>query len=124
MSETYADSQFDLLEAAYNEIPIEAKARIEQLESSLNEVADRWAGAQIEAENYALENMLLKIDNDTRWYELFGTPEQAAQTLLYVLACKDSRPWVACEECPILGGCAVRSDGHDALLEWLRGDAE
>lgn len=74
------------------------------------------------AENYALENMLLKIDNDTRWYELFGTPEQAAETLLYVLACKDSRPWVACEECPILGGCAVRRDGYDALLEWLRGD--
>lgn len=63
------------------------------------------------------------IDNDTRWYELFGTPERTARTLQYVLACKDSRPWVACEECPILGGCAVRSDGHDALLEWLRGDA-
>ena len=88
----------------------------------LNEVADRWAEAKNKAENYALENMLLKIDNDTRWYELFGTPEQAARTLLYVLACKDSRPWVACEECPILGGCAVRSDGHAARRGRPRGD--
>ena len=39
MSETWADAQFDLLEAAYNEIPIEAKARIEQLESL---VRDMW----------------------------------------------------------------------------------
>ena len=64
------------------------------------------------------------IEDKSRWFELFGTPERAARTLLYVFACKDSRPWVACEECPILGGCAVRSDGHDALLDWLRGDAE
>ena len=102
----------------------QAADAIESMQDSLNEVADRWAEAKNKAENYALENMLLKIDNDTRWYELFGTPELAALTLLYVLACKDSRPWVACEECPILGGCTVRSDGHDALLEWLRGDVE
>ncbi len=63
------------------------------------------------------------VGNYTRWHELFGTPERAARTLLYVIACKDSRSWVACEECPILGGCAVRIEGHDALLEWLRGDA-
>ena len=60
----------------------------------------------------------------TNYEKLFGTPEMAARTLLYVLACKDSRPWVACEECPILGGCAVRGDGYDALLEWLGGVAE
>ena len=59
---------------------------------------------------------------ENRWYQIFGTPERAAWTLMYVLACKDSRPWVSCGSCPILDGCAVRSDGHDALLEWLRGD--
>ena len=32
MSETWADAQFDMLEAAYDEVPIEAKARIAQLE--------------------------------------------------------------------------------------------
>lgn len=39
MSETWADAQFDLLEDAYNEIPIEAKARIEQLESFVRDMA-------------------------------------------------------------------------------------
>ena len=67
----------------------------------------------------------LREGNATTNYEkLFGTPERAALTLVYVLGCKDSRPWVSCEECPILDGCKTRSGGYDALLEWLRGDAE
>ena len=120
MSETGADAQFDLLEAAYNEIPIEAKARIEQLESSLNEVADMWAEAKNKAENYALENMLLKIDNDTRWYELFGTPERAARTL--VDSCNDDYDY-GCGGCPVTRVNCKCGD-YDALLEWLMGDAE
>lgn len=32
MSETWADDQFDKLEAAYDEVPIAAKARIAELE--------------------------------------------------------------------------------------------
>lgn len=55
---------------------------------------------------------------------LFGTPEQVARTLMYMFACKDSRPWVTCEECVILGGCAVRSNGYDALLEWLKQEVD
>lgn len=39
MSVTWADEQFDLLEAAYDEVPIEAKARIEQLEAQVRELA-------------------------------------------------------------------------------------
>lgn len=35
MSETWADAQFDMLEAAYDEVPIEAKARIAELERAL-----------------------------------------------------------------------------------------
>ena len=60
-----------------------------------------------------------KDGRKSRWHELFGTPERAALTLVYVLGCKDSRPWVSCEECPILDGCKTRSGGYDALLEWL-----
>lgn len=67
--------------------------------------------------NYALENMLLKIDNDTRWYELFGTPERAAKTI------SD-----ACGESEYCGGCPAvemycHNGNYDALLEWLRDDA-
>lgn len=36
MSETWADAQFDMLEAAYDEVPIEAKARIAELERILD----------------------------------------------------------------------------------------
>ena len=39
MSDTWADEQFDLLEAAYDEVPIEAKARIERLEERISELA-------------------------------------------------------------------------------------
>ena len=60
MSETWADTQFDLLEAAYNEIPVEAKARIEQRESSLDEVAEKWAIAQVNYEDCARRNTLLE----------------------------------------------------------------
>lgn len=34
-SETWVDEQFDILEAAYGEVPIEAKARIAELESTV-----------------------------------------------------------------------------------------
>lgn len=53
-SETWADAQFDMLEAAYNEVPTEAKARIAELESEnakllelvkdIDEVADPFLG--------------------------------------------------------------------------------
>lgn len=51
------------------------------------------------------------VGNYTRWHDLFGTPERAAQTLH-----------------ELCGGCCglpeqVRGD-YDALLEWLVGDAE
>lgn len=50
-------------------------------------------------------------DADTRWHELFGTPERVARTLH-----------------ELCGGCCglpeqVRGD-YDALLEWLRGENE
>ena len=70
----------------------------------------------------SLIQMLKGYENESCWYELFGTPEKAARTLVYVLGCNDSRPWVSCEECPILNGCKIRSGGYDALFKWLRED--
>lgn len=74
MSETWIDEQFDRLEAAYNEVPIEAKARISELEAALNEVADKWAEAKVDAEDYARRNRLLEsLVRD--WYELYEYPD-------------------------------------------------
>lgn len=46
--------------------------------------------------------MAAKDGRKSRWYELFGTPEKAARTL--------AEDYTDCD--------------YDALLEWLRGDAE
>lgn len=76
MTETWADDQFDKLEAAYNEVPIEAKARISELENALNEVSEKWAIAQIDAEDYARRNALLEL-LVRDWYELYEEPDYA-----------------------------------------------
>lgn len=67
MSETWADHQFDLLEAAYDEVPIEAKARIEELEKALNEVAEKWAIVQVNYEDCARRNTLLEVLAHDLW---------------------------------------------------------
>ena len=62
----------------------------------------------------------------SRYAELFGTPERAARTLYY-----DKEP--TCAGCALMGECEKTPDeehdtcfliDYDALLEWLRGDAE
>lgn len=62
----------------------------------------------------------------TRWHSLFGTPERAARTLR-----KNGKCIPACYECLVRDECANLPEGsecpmddYDALLEWLRGDAE
>ena len=63
----------------------------------------------------------------SRWLELFGTPERAARTMTAARdACKTTQPCYpncplgAAPWCPSKSG----SGDYDALLEWLRGDAE
>lgn len=66
------------------------------------------------------------IEDKSRWYELFGTPERAARTLRY-----GKQP--ICAGCALLDECDKMPDeeqdtclliDHDALLEWLRGESE
>lgn len=77
----------------------------------------------------AAENRIAELEagRDTRWFEMFGTPERAARTLVTTnLACDSS---LYCSEsdclfkdapaCP--HGCGP--DDYDALLEWLCGKA-
>ena len=55
--------------------------------------------------------------DETRYEKLFGTPERAARTLAENCSCGN------CGACP--ASTSVCECGHyDALLEWLRGDAE
>ena len=63
----------------------------------------------------------VKADGKSRWFELFGTPERAARTLCDVVSCVETAN--DCDACEFSSLCA-RTDDYDALLEWLRGDAE
>lgn len=56
-------------------------------------------------------------DADTRWRELFGTPERAAWTIAGI-TCDDG----CCDGCTLYG--ANCSYDADMMLEWLRGDAK
>lgn len=65
-------------------------------------------------------NAALGGDDNSRWHEMFGTPERAAATVA-AMPC-GTRP---CSECPVFEPCdGFKFDGGVALAEWLRGDAE
>lgn len=72
--------------------------------------------------------MAAKDGRKSRYSELFGTPERAARTHLdYLLngcdgsTCGDGCPFF---DTSVYMNCAAGIDDYDALLEWLRGDAE
>ncbi len=58
------------------------------------------------------------VDTQSRWAELFGTPERAARTLQRMC---DMRRF-GCPYCPVFGSDIDDCNDYDALLEWLRGD--
>lgn len=66
------------------------------------------------------------VDTRSRWFDLFGTPERAANTVLALQICPMSKD--ECEEfCPAHDVCfEFYKDGRTVyeMAEWLRGDAE
>ena len=62
----------------------------------------------------------VKVNGNSRWAELFGTPERAARTL--VDSCNDDYDY-GCGGCPV-ARVNCKCGDYNALLEWLRGDAE
>lgn len=54
--------------------------------------------------------------SESNYERLFGTPERAAQTLAGIVTAD------GCVDCALLDATCCRNE--DALLEWLRGDAE
>ena len=90
----------------------------------LNSSADimREAADTIESLRGRLQE-LQGVTGESRYSELFGTPERAARTIIDTLAACEG-PKCTSGRCPFrqLQHCPDYDD-YDALLEWLRGDA-
>ena len=81
-------------------------------------------GERHEFDADSLIRLLESYESASRYHELFGTPERAARTLAG--KCGDCCECVIADYCESGGeGCLLSCAGdYDALLEWLRGDAE
>ena len=71
---------------------------------------------------------LMRERDKSRWAELFGTPERAAQTIWQMQMATDLMGCCDSDTCPAaFEGCWKQTscpmDDYDVLLEWLRGDA-
>ena len=70
------------------------------------------------------------LDDDSRYYELFGTPESAARTIEHI--CQFTHGGELCDRCQayLFDSCdrtlrlGSEQKIYDALLEWLRGKDE
>ena len=69
-----------------------------------------------------------RMDDGTRWHELFGTPERAAWTLIDCNGFGDCVDCPVCHDergktCEIPGDCVFIMRDYRNLLKWLEGDA-
>ena len=81
------------------------------------------AGGELYIRHHSLESESVRERaRVSRYHELFGTPEKAARVIVALNNCRV----VCCEDCAARGACRYDGcgDDYDALLEWLRGDAE
>ena len=73
-----------------------------------------WGGGKI-IHTWETDKTYMAVDVNSRWHELFGTPERVAQLIA------DN-----CEYLDYCGQCWVRAancDGrYSTVLEWLRGE--
>lgn len=60
---------------------------------------------------------------ESNYEKLFGSPKRAAKTLSIMQRC-ELGIIRNCDECEMHDACRVRDGDYDALLGWLRGDAE
>lgn len=81
---------------------------------------------KVEAVEIEWVDFIRKPDDKSRWAELFGTPERAANTILALQICPMSKDECG-EFCPAHDVCfEFYKDGRTVyeMAEWLRGDAE
>ena len=78
---------------------------------------------KVEAVEIEWVDFIRKPDDKSRWFELFGTSEKAAQTLMKFSP-------LSCAYCALYGVCGDDQDkdcllcDYDALLGWLRGEGD
>lgn len=94
---------------------LDSAVRMEQAADTIESLRDRLQPVPAELDC---------IEDKSRWYELFGTPERAARTLADLQTCSLGFD-LECDECAVYSLCqsGARND-RDALLEWLRSDEE
>ena len=78
MSETWADAQFDMLEAAYDEVPIEAKARIAELKRELRKSYDAQG---VKVEELVKRDVLIRDLYDNLWTHVPKCAEAFAERM-------------------------------------------
>lgn len=88
---------------------LDSAVRMEQAADTIESLMDRLQPVPAELDC---------IEDKSRWFQLFGTPERAARTLSAM--CAEIESCDHCEMKRTVGGCG----SYDALLEWLRGGVE
>ena len=98
--------------------PAEIRRALREAADTIESLRDRLQNLAFErGMNDALEALRRSECEDTRWFELFGTPEKVARTLA------DNCPGGPCGGCPGLKAEECGLGDYDVLLEWLRGKA-
>ena len=112
MGEICGDDRFELIDKAKKKLleDTNIESRPEEIAVLDNILFRCWQMGWLYQLRYA----------DTRWHELFGTPERAARAMVDMC---EGGTFDDCGGCPAaLAECKLGD--YDALLEWLMGDAE
>ena len=98
---------------------------MQQVSGMLFEAADTIEGLRDRLQPVPAE--LDYIEDRSRWFQLFGTPERVVQTMITVRneceevgACYPNCPFRDAPACP----SSVEPRDNDALLDWLEGDSD
>lgn len=78
-----------------------------------------WGGGTV-IHAWKTDEEYMAVDKQSRWHELFGTPERAARSIANV--CQ----YHGCFDCSygcLADGTVCGCGDYDTLLEWLRGEA-
>lgn len=90
-----------------------------KLERDVKLVVERDYGSTDPDKRFVMEQS--ESNRESRWFELFGTPERAARTLAKACGeCSEAFPCCECPLYPIVGNNVYEPE----ILEWLRGEGE
>ena len=67
-------------------------------------------------------NAMFYYVGNSRWFELFGTPERAAKSLSTMLRCELGIERVHCANCALHDACRIYDGDEGEMLEWLESE--